>query len=168
MARVREKRSRGAIGSVIELVLTVAVAIGLALLIQAFIVKPYRIPSGSMVPTLDIGQRILVNRLITHPALGDVVVFHPPAGADPETPVCGDPNQGTGEDQACDEPTRKESAQTFVKRVVGLPGDRISIVARTRLPQRRRGEGLVHEVLPCGPENCNFPRRSSFRPATTS
>ena len=48
----------------IELVVTVAVAVALALLIQAFIVKPYRIPSPSMVPTLDIGQRVLTNRLI--------------------------------------------------------------------------------------------------------
>ena len=39
-------------GSLIELVLIVAVALGLALGIQAFLVKPYRIPSESMVPTL--------------------------------------------------------------------------------------------------------------------
>ena len=43
---------KSAVKSVVELVVTVAVAIGLALLIQAFIVKPYRIPSPSMVPTL--------------------------------------------------------------------------------------------------------------------
>ena len=60
----------------------VALAIGLALGIQAFVVKPYQIPSGSMEPTLEIGQRVLVNRL-THqlgadPEIGDVVVFHPP------------------------------------------------------------------------------------------
>jgi signal peptidase I len=157
MARVREKRSRGAIGSVIELVLTVVVAIGLALLIQAFIVKPYRIPSPSMVPTLDIGQRILVNRLDTHPALGDVVVFHPPAGADPETPVCGDPNQGTGEDQACDEPTRKESAQTFVKRVVGLPGNRIQIRSGHVYRNGVEEKASYLRFYGCGPENCDFP-----------
>ena len=34
-----------------------------------------------MIPTLSIGQRILVNRLDTHPGLGDIVVFHPPTGA---------------------------------------------------------------------------------------
>ena len=43
-----------------------AVALGLAFAIQAFIVKPYRIPSGSMEPTLSIGQRVLVNRLGMH------------------------------------------------------------------------------------------------------
>ena len=64
--------------SLLELVVTVAVAVGLALLIQAFVVKPYRVPSGSMLPTLALGQRILVNRMDTHPGIGDVVVFHPP------------------------------------------------------------------------------------------
>lgn len=60
----------------------VALALVLALLIQAFLIKPYRIPSGSMEPTLDIDQRVLVNRFIFHftdPKPGDVVVFHPPA-----------------------------------------------------------------------------------------
>ena len=54
---------------------------GLALAIQAFVVKPYRIPSGSMLPTLHIDQRVLVNRLGTHfssPHVGDIIVFHPP------------------------------------------------------------------------------------------
>jgi signal peptidase I len=124
----RERPKRGPIGSVIELLVTVAVAVGLALLIQAFVVKPYRIPSPSMVPTLDIGQRILVNRLDTSPSIGDVVVFHPPAGANPVEPVCGSPSQGTGSDQACDRPTPQESSQTFVKRVVGLPGDHLKII----------------------------------------
>ena len=50
-------------GSLLELVLIVAVALGLALGIQAFLVKPYRIPSESMVPTLEVGQRVLVNRI---------------------------------------------------------------------------------------------------------
>ena len=114
--------------SLLELILTIAVAIGLALLIQAFIVKPYRIPSPSMVPTLAIGQRVLTNRLINHPSVGDVVVFHPPAGADPATPDCAAPNQGAGHSQACDAPTRQESPQTFIKRVVAGPGDTIYIL----------------------------------------
>jgi signal peptidase I len=114
----------------IELVVTVAVAVALALLIQAFIVKPYRIPSPSMVPTLDVGQRVLTNRLAGNPSVGDVVVFHPPHGADFDNPVCGNPNQGgTGgtNAEACDTPTPQESSQTFIKRVVGGPGDTISI-----------------------------------------
>jgi signal peptidase I len=120
--------TKSAVKSVIELVATVAVAVGLALLIQAFIVKPYRIPSPSMVPTLDIGQRILANRLSGNPGVGDIVVFHPPAGADTQPARCGDPREGSGFQQACDQPTQQESTQTFIKRVVGLPGDRLQIV----------------------------------------
>lgn len=55
MARANKKRARGPVGTVIELVVTVAVAIGSAVLIQALVVKPYRIPTPSMVPTLAIG-----------------------------------------------------------------------------------------------------------------
>jgi len=119
---------KSALKSVLELAVTVAVAVGLALLIQAFIVKPYRIPSPSMVPTLAIGQRVLTNRLISHPSVGDIVVFHPPKGADPDTPICGNPSQGGGHPVACDTPTPAESSQTFIKRVVAGPGDRISII----------------------------------------
>jgi signal peptidase I len=70
-------------------VVIVALALGLALGIQAFVVKPYQIPSESMEPTLDVGQRVLVNRFIYHftdPDHGDIVVFHPPQGA--ETSRC--------------------------------------------------------------------------------
>jgi signal peptidase I len=123
-----KREPRSAVKSLLELVVTVAVAVGLALLIQAFIVKPYRIPSGSMIPTLKIGQRVLTNRLIDKPSVGDVVVFHPPHGADLGNGVCGNPNQGGGRAAACDQPTTQESSQTFIKRVVGGPGDKISIV----------------------------------------
>src|SRR5579875_1884535 len=124
------KRTKGPVANIIELLVTVGIAVGLALLIQAFLVKPYRIPSGSMIPTLSIGQRILVNRLNTHPGIGDIVVFHPPTGAvsGEGEGVCGDPDQGAGHAQACDKDVPAESTQTFVKRVVGLPGDHLQII----------------------------------------
>jgi signal peptidase I len=128
MARSGDKVRKSAAKSVIELVITVAVAVGLALLIQAFIVKPYRIPSPSMEPTLTIGQRVLTNRLINHPSVGDVVVFHPPHGADLPTPVCGESNEGANHSQACGVPTASESSQTFIKRVVAGPGDTLEII----------------------------------------
>lgn len=121
-------RPRKRMGGLVELVVTIAVAIGAALLIQAFLVKPYRIPSASMVPTLEDGQRILVNRLATHPGVGDVVVFHPPAGADSAFgQQCGDLQQGPGRAQPCDRPTERASSETYVKRVVGLSGDTLRI-----------------------------------------
>ena len=90
-------KQKSAGGSLLELVIIVAVALGLALGIQAFLVKPYRIPSPSMVPTLEIGQRVLVNRIGNHfgdPKVGDILVFHPPKGADSDN--CGDGNAGQG------------------------------------------------------------------------
>src|SRR5947209_3840145 len=112
MSASRKKR-KSPVSSLLELVVTIAVAVGLAILIQAFIVKPYRIPSSSMVPTLVPGQRVLTNRLINHPSVGDVVVFHPPHGADFNSPVCGNGSQGTNHAQACDRPTPQQSTQTF-------------------------------------------------------
>jgi signal peptidase I len=158
MARAtKQRRPRGILGGVVELIVTIGVAIGLALLIQAFIVKPYRIPSISMVPTLVVGQRILVNRLETHPKIGDVVVFRPPAGATANTEgVCGDPNQGLDKPQVCDRPTAQESSQTFVKRVVAVGGDTLYIKHGTVYvngkPEHTKNE------QPCGGgPTCNFP-----------
>ena len=154
--------TRSAVKSVVELVATIAVAVGLALLIQAFIVKPYRIPSQSMVPTLDVGQRILANRLAGNPGIGDIVVFHPPAGATPsgaggQQAVCGNPRQGSGYQQACDEPTRQESPQTFIKRVVGLPGDRLQIINGEVIRNGKQEPKFGSIACGSGPSFCNFP-----------
>jgi signal peptidase I len=156
-----KRKSR--LGSVVELIVTIAVAVGLALLIQAFIVKPYRIPSPSMVPTLDIGQRVLTNRLISHPSVGDIVVFHPPHGADPITPVCGSGSQGEGHGQACDTPTSTESTQTFIKRVVAGPGDHLSIVNGHVIRNGVREKDPY--IRTCGPgSSCNFPKTITVPP----
>lgn len=117
-------KSRGT-NSLVELVVIVAVALGLALGIQAVLVKPFRIPSRSMVPTLEVGQRVLVDRVtqrFSDPDRGDVVVFRPPAGAD--RGECGVDHDGNG---PCPEGTPEVSDQNFIKRVVGLPGDRLKI-----------------------------------------
>jgi signal peptidase I len=158
------KSSRGGVKSFVELVLTVAVAVGLALLIQAFVVKPYRIPSPSMVPTLDVGQRVLTNRLDTTPSLGDIVVFHPPHGADPMfNPFCGDPGQGANHPQACAKPSPAESSQTFIKRVVGLPGDHIAIRGgHVYRDGKREKDGYIRS---CGSsDSCNFPQPITIPP----
>jgi signal peptidase I len=118
-------RQRVRHGSLIELVLIVAAALGLALVIQAVLVKPYRIPSSSMEPTLDVGERVLVNRVnyrFGEPDRGDIVVFHPPAGADGN--VCGIVHPA---EQVCPRPTERRSDLNFIKRVVAVPGDSVSI-----------------------------------------
>jgi signal peptidase I len=163
MAKPTAKANKSATKSIIELVVTVAVAIGLALLIQALIVKPYRIPSGSMLPTLHIGQRVLANRLINHPSVGDIVVFHPPHGADLGNGICGAGNQGGNGGQACDTPTPQESSQTFIKRVVGGPGDRLSIVDGHVIRNGVREKDAY--IMPCnGAVTCNFPKTITVPP----
>jgi signal peptidase I len=122
------KKRGGPLRGIVEFVGTIAFAIGAALLIQAFLVKPYKIPSLSMYPTLHVGQRILVNRLSKHPGVGDIVVFHPPAGSgNTDGSQCANPSQGPGEAQPCDAHTATASSETYVKRVVGLPGDTLKI-----------------------------------------
>ena len=148
------------------MVVIVALALGLALAIQAWIVKPYQIPSESMEPTLDVGQRVLVSRFVYHftnPAIGDIVVFHPPAGADNTngTPECGvHPKIG----EPCPQATASESSQNFIKRVVALPGDTLSV---------KEGHPVVNGVekkdepyiIPCGSAAaCNMPRTIKIPP----
>jgi signal peptidase I len=124
----KAKKDKTPGGQLVELVVIVAVALGLALGIQAVLVKPYRIPSPSMVPTLVEGQRILVNRLSTRlgadPKDGDIVVFHPPTGADGPGDGCAQPRP-TG--TACDESLPGELKTNFVKRVAGVGGDRVGM-----------------------------------------
>ena len=82
MAQAAETKKRN---PVVEVLTIVVAALVIAFVVQLVFVKTYRIPSGSMEPTLDIGQRVLVNRIgmrFGDPTVGDIVVFHPPQGAD--------------------------------------------------------------------------------------
>ena len=148
-------REKSGANQLVELVLIIAVAIGLALLIQAFLVKPYRIPSESMEPTLDVGQRVLVDRIgerFSDPQVGDIVVFHPPAGADVNE--CGAPKP---QDQACALPTKDRSKTNFIKRVVGVGGDHIQIINGHVIRNgKREKDGYIR---PCSPgDECNLPK----------
>ena len=114
-------------------------------------------------PTLEVGQRVLVNRIGNRfgpPKVGDIVVFHPPAGAE-EDNTCGGgtPPQG----QVCDKPTAQKSSVNFIKRVVAGPGDRISIVDGHVILNGKRERDTYIE--PCGGgEECNFPKTITVPP----
>ena len=154
MAVARTRRGGGRYAA-LETLLIVAMAFGLALLIQAFVVKPFRIPSESMEPTLDVGQRVLVNRVsgrFSEPERGDVVVFKPPLGADEDE--CGVEHPA---DEPCPRPTPRRSDTNFIKRVVGLPGDRLKVIGgRVYIDGRPQPEPFVRPDRGC--PTCNLPR----------
>jgi signal peptidase I len=119
-------------------------------------VSYYKVTSGSMEPTLQIGQRVAAESTRS-PQAGDIVLFHPPAGARPRNPQCGASGQGQGFAQPCGVPVPQESNATFVKRVVAGPGDTVAIV---------NGRAIVNGVAlnepyidPCtgGATTCSFP-----------
>lgn len=114
----------------------------------------YRVDSGSMRPTLPIGSRVAVEPGL-QPKIGEIVVFHAPAGALPPTPICAAPGQGTGFVQPCGLATPATSRVTFIKRIVAGPGDLLLI---------RDGHAVVNGVTraepyaaSCGGPDCNFP-----------
>jgi len=165
-AKPTVKRPRSRAASLVELAVIVAIALGLALGIQQWIVKPYKIPSGSMEPTLQIGQRVLVNRIgadFSGPHVGEIAVFHPPEDA--EQGVCG-PVAHTVKPggQPCNEPIAKENTGVnFIKRVVAGPGDEIYI-KEGHAYRKAAGTGTFVEeqdsyIKPCEPTSlpeCNF------------
>jgi signal peptidase I len=114
-----EKEARKS--SIREFVESLVFALMLALVVTSFLVQSFEIPSGSMLPTLMLGDRILVNKFIfgtrvpftdvkllslRQPMRGEIIVFIPPVGF--ESPVGRDTH--------------------LIKRVIGLPGDTLEIV----------------------------------------
>ena len=112
-----------------ELLTIVVAAAVLTLLVKAFVVQVYRIPSASMENTLQVGDRVLVNKVVYHfrgIARGDIIVFSgqdswgpdaPPPSGDPVVRIFDDVFSGIG----------LQNNQTYyIKRVIGLPGDRVA------------------------------------------
>jgi signal peptidase I len=153
----RAKRPKSTVNSVVELVLIILVAVGLAFGIQAWVVKPYRIPSGSMEPTLDVGQRVLVDRIGMHfgkPHVGEIAVFHPPQGAEQEE--CGSGTRISPGGAPCSQPVPKEDSVNFIKRIVAGPGDTIKVVeGHVYRNGKREADSYIRQCP--GVAECNFP-----------
>jgi signal peptidase I len=155
---------KSARSSIVELVAIIAVALGLAFAVQAFAVKPYQIPSGSMEPTLIEGQHVLVNRLgmdFSEPHVGGVYVFHPPIGAEQEQcgPIAHSVRPGGA---ACSVPEPRKAGVNFVKRIVAGPGDEIYIKEGHVFRKAAGTSRFVAEqdsyIKACGESaECNFP-----------
>jgi len=129
--RLRSLRKNWLLAFLIDLVAIVGFALILSVLIKAFLIRSFFIPSGSMLDTLQINDRIIVNVLapeVVELQHGDVVVFKDPGGwlgvasAVEKEPLeqLGDFVLGTFGITAPD------SAEHLVKRVIGLPGDVIT------------------------------------------
>jgi signal peptidase I len=132
---------------------------------QALIARPYRVPSGSMEPTLDIGDRVLVDKTgLSDPSRGDIVVFHPPAGAESSRFECGVANFDVSRGQPCARPTEERSDQQFIKRIVAGPGDRLRIQrGRVVLNGKLQKEPFIHPDGRC--DICNLPKEITIPPA---
>jgi len=98
---------------IVDFLVTVATAIVIAYIVQLWVVKPYRIPSESMEPTLHIGDRVITARFLYHlesPHRGDIIVFHP---------------NGHGSDAFA---SSDVASVNYVKRLIGLPREVVGAV----------------------------------------
>jgi signal peptidase I len=91
----------------IETLKTIGLSVALAVGIRTFVAEARYIPSGSMLPTLQINDRLIVDKIsyrFTDPVRGDIVVFNPTAQLE-----------------------REKYKDAFIKRVIGVPGERIDV-----------------------------------------
>jgi signal peptidase I len=139
-----EAEETSVVAVIVDQVVTLAIAIVIALAIRHFIVEPFRIPSGSMYPTLLVGDHLFVNKLaygpkfpftdsrlpgFRDPQRGDVIVFE----------VARPMNrQGQPSIQPIDRAPKGSPREDFVKRLVGLPGDKITL---------RNGQVFINDEL---------------------
>lgn len=103
------------------------IALALAILIRLFVAEPRYIPSDSMDPTLQIGDRLVVEKVsyrLHAPQAGDIVVFYPPAQFEQQFGFIPD--------------------KAFIKRVIGTPGDRIQVSNGTLY---RNGQPLTEPYI---------------------
>ena len=122
--RASKKRDGGILEFLIILIVSFALVFGF---VRPFVVEAFYIPSESMVPTLRVGDRVLVNKFIyrfTEPERGDIVVFKSVEGGSlpPEENLI-ERLSGLFRPDGTREPPRED----LIKRVVGVPGDEISV-----------------------------------------
>jgi signal peptidase I len=153
--REEEETRGGTLRFFRELPGLILIAVALALLIKTLLVQAFFIPSASMVPTLQIGDRVLVNKLVYdfgEPQRFDVIVFEEPHGIEPDRGFFGGfwhwLTEGLGFATA--------EGQDYIKRVIGLPGEELEyreghvFINGERL-QEPPGVQPESDALPFGP-----------------
>lgn len=101
-------------------------ALVIAVLIKTFLVQPFWIPSESMLDTIHVDDRVMVNKLayeVGEPERGDVVVFRDPAEPEPEESIPEAVIRSVLEAVGI----RTRGHEDLIKRVIGLPGETITI-----------------------------------------
>ena len=119
-----------------DLLIIVVAAAALTLMVKAFVIQVYKIPSGSMENTLLVNDRVLVNKVVYRfrgIARGDVIVFSGQDSWGPDAaPPSSNPVVRLWDDVLSD--IGLHSSQTFyIKRVIGLPGDRVACCTAGKL-----------------------------------
>jgi signal peptidase I len=121
-----EEDRGGLVGFFRELPGLIILAFALALLIKTFLIQAFFIPSQSMVPTLKVGDRVLVNKVVYdvgEAQRGDVIVFENPQLVEPDRgfleAIWNWLIEGLG--------FSVDPTKDFIKRVIGLPGETIEI-----------------------------------------
>lgn len=128
-----DEPSGGGVRNIIEWIAIIVGALAVALVVKTFLIQAFYIPSGSMLPTLLKGDRVLVNKLDDDPSRGELIVFQRPAGQ---------PDDGIND---------------LIKRVVGLEGE--TIEAREGAVYID-GNRLDEAYLPAGVMTENLPRQT--------
>ncbi len=113
------------LSAVRELAFLVGMAVVIAVVVKTFVAQAFYIPSGSMLPQLQIDDRVIVSKLsyrLHDPRRGDIVVFDAPGGGeDDEPPLPQRALRGLAESIGVLAPSTDE----YIKRVVALPGERV-------------------------------------------
>jgi signal peptidase I len=128
---------RGALSFLRELPVLVVLAFTLAILLKTFVVQAFFIPSESMQPTLEPGDRVLVMKPFDDPSRGDVIVFSDPTGRPgPDRGIVGGFAHWITETLGFARPEQED----FIKRVIGLPGEVVELRNGRLLVDGRRIE----------------------------
>jgi signal peptidase I len=127
-----------------ELPFLVLIAFLLALVIKAFLVQAFYIPSGSMQQTLELRDRVLVNKLVYNFRdihRGEVVVFNGLDSFTPENQIA-EPSSGIGrvlQTISSAVGVGAPGEKDFIKRVIGIPGDRVACCSNGKVTVQPAG-----------------------------